>query len=157
MNEISKSSIKPYKAFLILLVYMLAVMYIFNMTVARFNLLLCDILTLVSICIGVYFLYRYSVLSYRYILDEENLSIIKIAGKNNEQAQAYVEIKNIISFEKCPQKVKGALNYCADFKKDKRYLLKAEVDGKVFDIVFEPSDEFAKELSKRKDSINEEI
>ena len=158
MNEICKNNTKGYKIFLAILIYIVALMYILNMTVGKLNLLACDILTLTGICAGVYFLYRYKVISYRYVLDEENLTISKIAGKNNEQVQAVIDYKNIISFEEYSGSgAKNALNYCATIKKDNRYVLVVEMDGKQFTVLFQPSTEFAEELSKRKDIINEEI
>jgi hypothetical protein len=132
-------------------------MCFFNLTVGKINLLVCDILTLVSICIGVYILYRFSVISYRYILDDENFSIYKIAGKNNEQIQIELEFESILSVKKYTKKEKGVLNYCTNFKKKDVYILKACADGKEYNLIFEPTNEFLNELLLRTDRTNEEI
>lgn len=158
MNEICKNQTKGYKLFSLLLVYMIVVMYIFNNTVAKVNLLLSDTLTLLFICAGVYFLYRYSVISYRYVLSEDSITISKILGKNNEQVQISIDYKDVVSFEKTSEKTdKKVLNYCATLNRNNRYVLKAKIDDEEYTLVFQPSDEFSKEFSERKDKINEEI
>ncbi len=157
MNEICKSKLTPKKTFWIILLYIFCTMCFLNLTVGKINLLACDILTLVSICIGVYVLYRFSVISYRYVLDDENFFIYKIAGKNNEQIQLEIEFENILCVEKYTEKVKGVLNYCANFKKNDAYILKACIDKKEYSLIFEPTNEFLNELLRRTDKTNEEI
>ena len=157
MNEICKSKLTPAKAFWYILLYIFCAICFFNLTVAKINILACDILTLISICVGVYILYRYSVLSYRYILDDKKITILKIAGMNNEQIQAEIELENILSIEKYSQKIKGVLNYCISFKKNNAYVLNVKIDDKDFCLIIEPSSDFISELSKRMDMINEEI
>ena len=157
MNEICKSKLTPKKTFWLVLLYIFCAMCFFNLTVGKINLLACDILTLISICIGVYVLYRFSVISYRYILDDESFSIYKIAGKNNEQIQIKLEYENILGVEKYIKKEKGVLNYCANLKKSDAYILKACLDGKEYNLIFEPTNEFLNELLLRTERTNEKI
>ena len=153
-EEVRKSEIKPIALFCALVFYIFAVLVVLNLTAGRINTLLCDFLSLLCMVFGVYFLYRCKVLSFRYVLfedetsGEDKLSISRISGKNNELIQFEASLGDV-SYSDDLKKAENELKYCVPFSKNERFSVTACVDDETYTVTFQPSDAFLEKLKMR--------